>query len=144
MRRIGARRGAAVARRGLWSLLAAALVAPTVGCGYALVGQGSNIPDDIQRVYLEPLVNSTPRLELDQILTQAVLDELVTRRRFNMVRGPSEADAILRGTGGDPSRFAPVEIGAPFEVPAYAAPARRPDEARIAAMLQAPEVTALR
>ncbi len=57
---------------------------------------------------------------------------------------PRMLDAILRGTGGDPSRFAPVEIGAPFEVPAYAAPARRPDEARIAAMLQAPEVTALR
>ena len=57
---------------------------------------------------------------------------------------PRMLDAILRGAGGDPSRFAPVEIGVPFEVPAYAAPVRRPNEARIAAMLQAPEVTALR
>ena len=57
---------------------------------------------------------------------------------------PRMLDAILRGAGGDPSRFAPVEIGVPFDVPAYAAPVRRPDEARIAAMLQAPGVTALR
>ena len=57
---------------------------------------------------------------------------------------PRMLDAILRGTGGDTSRFAPVEIGMPFEVPAYAAPVRRPDEARIDAVLKSPEVTALR
>ncbi|ONF96860.1 MBL fold metallo-hydrolase [Sphingomonas jeddahensis] len=57
---------------------------------------------------------------------------------------PRMLETVLRATGGDPSRFAPVEIGAPFEVPAYAAPARRPDEARIAAALESPEVTALR
>jgi L-ascorbate metabolism protein UlaG (beta-lactamase superfamily) len=57
---------------------------------------------------------------------------------------PRMLEAILRATGGDPARFAPVEIGAPSEVPAYAAPVRRPDEARIEAALGSPEVTALR
>lgn len=74
------------------------LAASLLGCGYALVGKGSNIPEDIKRVYVEPLANATQRLEVEQILTQAILDELVTRRRFDLVRGPSEADAILKGT----------------------------------------------
>ncbi len=73
-------------------------MASLVGCGYALVGQGSNIPEDVKNVYVEPLTNATQRLEVDQILTQAILDELVTRRRFDLVRSPSAADAILRGT----------------------------------------------
>ena len=57
---------------------------------------------------------------------------------------PRMLEAILRATGGDSSRFAPVEIGVSVEVPAYAAPVRRPNEARIDAALELPEVTALR
>ena len=31
------------------------------GCGYALVGRGSNIPEDIKTVYIKPLENRTQR-----------------------------------------------------------------------------------
>ena len=69
------------------------------GCGYTLVGQASNIPSDVRRVYVEPLVNATQRAQVEQILTQAISDEMVTRRRnFTVSSAPGDADAILRGT----------------------------------------------
>lgn len=81
-------------------LTAAASVATVLllsGCGYALVGRGSNIPEDVQAVYLEALTNRTPRAEVEQFLTQAIADELVTRQRFTLVTGTDDADAVLRG-----------------------------------------------
>jgi len=68
------------------------------GCGYTLVGRASNLPEDIHRVHVEPLKNSTSRPQVEQILTNAISDELLTRRRFEVVNSPEEADAILRGT----------------------------------------------
>lgn len=67
------------------------------GCGYALVGRGTNIPDDVRQVYLRPLENRTTRAELEQFLTQALAEELVTRQRFSLATSSSEADAVLRG-----------------------------------------------
>jgi outer membrane lipopolysaccharide assembly protein LptE/RlpB len=67
------------------------------GCGYALVGRGTNIPDHIQRIYLSPLENATRRSEVEQILTRALAEELVTRRRFTLVNESTQADAVLDG-----------------------------------------------
>ena len=83
------------ARGGLGLLLAAAVALS--GCGYNLVGRASNIPEDIEVVYIEPLVNSTQRAQVEQILTQAISDELVTRRRFTVANSATGSDAILRG-----------------------------------------------
>jgi len=85
----------AFGRPGLGLILGATLV--LTGCGYNLVGRGSNIPDDVKLVYIEPLVNETQRVQVEQILTQAIVDELVTRRQFTIANSASEADAILRG-----------------------------------------------
>ena len=83
----------------LWKLAALAVAAAVLtGCGYTLVGQASNIPDDVRRVYIEPLLNGTQRAQVEQILTQALSDEMVTRRRnFTVSSNISDADAILRG-----------------------------------------------
>lgn len=78
------------------ALLAAVLLA-TAGCGYALVGQASNVPDDVRRVYVAPLENRTPRSQADQFVTRAIADEMVTRQRFTVVSSESEADAVLSG-----------------------------------------------
>jgi outer membrane lipopolysaccharide assembly protein LptE/RlpB len=67
------------------------------GCGYALVGRGSNIPDDVREVYLEAFENRTQRAEVEQFITQAMADELVTRRRFSIVSSPQDVDAVLSG-----------------------------------------------
>lgn len=74
------------------------LIGLLAGCGYHLVGRASNLPPDIAEIYVAPLENATPRTQLEQILTQALAEELVTRRRFKVVNGEEEADAILRGT----------------------------------------------
>lgn len=67
------------------------------GCGYALVGRGLNIPEDIKKIYVQPLENSTSRSQVEQILTRAISDELLTRRRFETVNSAAEADAVLSG-----------------------------------------------
>lgn len=82
----------------LWALLGlVALAGALSGCGYALVGRASNIPADIQEVYLAPFENLTPRIQIEQFLTQAIAEELVTRRRFTLVDSGDSADAVLSG-----------------------------------------------
>jgi outer membrane lipopolysaccharide assembly protein LptE/RlpB len=68
------------------------------GCGYGLVGRGSNLPADIHAVYLKPLENRTPRTQVEQFLTRAIADEMVTRQRFSVVGSETGADAELSGT----------------------------------------------
>lgn len=77
-------------------LVAVALVLS--GCGYALVGKASNIPEDIRKVYVEPMENRTSRSQVEQILTQSIVDEMVTRRRFEVINEEGDADAVLKGT----------------------------------------------
>ncbi len=67
------------------------------GCGYALVGRGSNLPPDIKNVYLRPLENRTPRSQVEQALTRAIADELVQRQRFSVIGAPEGADAEISG-----------------------------------------------
>lgn len=68
------------------------------GCGYNLVGRASNIPEDVKKIYVQPLENATARSQVEQILTRSISDELLTRRRFETVNGVDEADAVLSGT----------------------------------------------
>lgn len=79
-------------------LVVALLVALPLGaCGYGLVGRGSNIPESIQRVYLTPLENETRRSEVEQILTRALAEEMVNRKRFTLVNDSGQSDAVLSG-----------------------------------------------
>lgn len=73
------------------------MILSLIGCGYSLAGKGTNIPQDIVKIYIQPLENNTSRAQVEQILTQAISDEMVTRRRFSLVNSEAEADAILRG-----------------------------------------------
>jgi outer membrane lipopolysaccharide assembly protein LptE/RlpB len=68
------------------------------GCGYALVGRGtSNIPPEVREVYVRPLENRTQRTQVEQALTRAIANEMVTRNRFAVVGGTEGADAELSG-----------------------------------------------
>ena len=78
-------------------MLLSLLLLPLGGCGYALVGRGTNIPENIQSIYLSPLENATRRSEVEQILTRALAEELVTRKRFTLVNDAGQADAVLDG-----------------------------------------------
>ena len=92
------KRTAGAFRRLLRTAVPLLLVVPLAGCGYALVGRGTNIPDTIQRVYLAPLQNATRRSEVEQILTGALAEELVSRRRFSLVNDAGEADGVMSGS----------------------------------------------
>lgn len=84
-------------RRKVLSGSLGALLLALSGCGYALVGRGSNIPEDVKSVYLKPLENRTQRSQVEQALTRAVADELVTRQRFAVVGSPDQANAEISG-----------------------------------------------
>lgn len=84
--------------RFLGLLLAMLLGLLAAGCGYTLVGRGgSNIPEDVERIQVQTLENGTQRAQVEQILTRAIVDELVTRRRFEVVNDAAGADAVLSG-----------------------------------------------
>ena len=80
------------------AMLALMVLSSTLwGCGYALVGRGTNIPEDVREIYLSPFENRTNRQQLDQFVTEAISDELVKRRRFDVVGDLGQADADLSG-----------------------------------------------
>ena len=85
------------ARRCLGAVLGVVVLGALAGCGYALVGRGTNIPEDIQEVFLSPFENRTQRQQVDQYVTEAISEELTTRRRFDVVGDRAAADADLSG-----------------------------------------------
>lgn len=78
-------------------LLLTGLMMGALGCGYTLVGRGTNLPEDVQEVYLETFQNRTQRQQVDQFVTEAIAEELVKRRRFRLVGSADQADARLDG-----------------------------------------------
>lgn len=68
------------------------------GCGYALVGRGNFLPPDVQTIQVPAFVNKTTRVELEQRVTHAIAEELVSRGGLRLVTNPSDAHVILRGS----------------------------------------------
>lgn len=66
------------------------------GCGYKLVGQGS-LPKHIKTIAIPIFANDTLEEGIEEVLTQAVIDEYVRGGKLRLV-SESEADAILRGS----------------------------------------------
>lgn len=87
-----------VVRRPIRVSLAAVLGISLVGCGYALVGRGSSLPEDIRSIYIAPLENRTTRAQVEQILGVAIADEMVLRQRFDVASSEEGADAVLEGS----------------------------------------------
>ena len=83
------RRAAALA---LLSILLA-----TGGCGYALVGQSSSLPENIRVIQFTTLENMTQRVGLEQRLSAEVARELASRGRFRVQASADGADAVLAG-----------------------------------------------
>ncbi len=67
------------------------------GCGYTLVGRASNLPADVEAISIRTFENRTGRVGVEQILTRAVSDELVTRQRYQVVGDDAGAQARLSG-----------------------------------------------
>jgi hypothetical protein len=85
------------ARAALLAAVAAAGPA-LVACGYHLAGHGSTLPSTVTSIGIPVFVNKTSRPDLEQRVTEHVIDEFTTRGRIRIRAGEEGSDAILRGT----------------------------------------------
>jgi hypothetical protein len=83
---------------GARGVLALALLLGSGGCGYHLAGRSRTLSPEIRTIGIPTFVNRTTRPELEQRITEHVIDEFTTRGRVHIVPGEEGADAVLRGT----------------------------------------------
>lgn len=74
------------------------LIASTLDCGYRLAGQSNTLPQGIETIGIPIFVNRTNRPELEQRVTEHVIDEFVTRGRARILPDADGAEAVLLGT----------------------------------------------
>src|SRR5688572_24990144 len=67
------------------------------GCGYALAGRGSFLPDYIRVVGIPQLVNNSTFFQVEQILTDKIRTEFIGRGKYNVVPDAAGADAVVSG-----------------------------------------------
>ncbi|HZP64587.1 MAG TPA: LptE family protein [Terriglobales bacterium] len=80
------------------SLLAGILLSSLFGCGYRTAGHTTSIPQDVRTIAIPAFVNQTHTYKIEQMLTAAVVREMVTRTNYHVVNEAGDADATLRGT----------------------------------------------
>ncbi|HET9362297.1 MAG TPA: LptE family protein [Vicinamibacterales bacterium] len=75
----------------------AILVSMSVGCGYALAGRGSFLPDYIKRVGIPTFENRSNVPDVGQVLTRKVRDEFIGRGKYEVTNETAGSDAVLTG-----------------------------------------------
>jgi hypothetical protein len=79
------------------SLLAAAAAALASACGYSLQGRGITTDASVKRIGVPLFKDRTGKAGLDTRVTQAVMEELLKRGRFTVVRDATDVDAVVDG-----------------------------------------------
>jgi len=68
-------------------------------CGYHTAGHAVTIPDNVRTIAVPAFVNQTQTFKIEQMLTAAVVKELVTRTHYHVINQENGgADAALHGT----------------------------------------------
>lgn len=67
------------------------------GCGYALAGRGSFLPDYIETIGIPMFENNTAAFEVEQLVTQQVRQEFIGRGQYRVVPETTGVDAVLQG-----------------------------------------------
>jgi outer membrane lipopolysaccharide assembly protein LptE/RlpB len=68
------------------------------GCGYHTAGRTVTIPDNVRTIAIPAFANDTQTYKIEQMLTSAVVHEMIARTRYHVVSQAEGADATLRGT----------------------------------------------
>lgn len=68
------------------------------GCGYALAGRGSFLPDYIRIIGIPAFGNVTPFPTVEQVFTEKVRIEFQSRGQYTVVPSDVGTDAVVRGT----------------------------------------------
>jgi len=83
-------------KRWLETVLILAALVPAA-CGYALVGKGGFLPEEIKTIGVPPFINRTQQAELEQRITEELLTQLQVRSRRQTAAGIENVDAVLMG-----------------------------------------------
>ena len=70
----------------------------TTGCGYALAGRGSSLPEHIRVIAVPLFKNTTAVPDLDRTITDRVRTELISRGKYRVEPAMTGADAIVEAT----------------------------------------------
>ena len=68
------------------------------GCGYALAGRGTFLPDYIETIGIPLFVNDTTFFELEEMITNHVRTEFIGRGRYKVMAEETDVDALLTGS----------------------------------------------
>lgn len=68
------------------------------GCGYHRAGKASQLPSNLKIIAVPTFTNTTTVYKVEQRLTRAVINELITRTRYKVTSSEQGADAIISGT----------------------------------------------
>ena len=73
-----------------------------VGCGYTLQNSRSELleKEGIRTVYVRPLINSTFKPGIENVVYNALIRTLISHQKVKLVQDPAVADALLEGTVG--------------------------------------------
>jgi hypothetical protein len=88
------------------------------GCGYALAGRGSFLPDYIKLIGIPSFANQTSYFDIAQVLTDKVRTEFIGRGRYKVAPETTGADAVLSGTITGLS-ITPVNFGSQLQASRY-------------------------
>jgi outer membrane lipopolysaccharide assembly protein LptE/RlpB len=67
------------------------------GCGYRF-SQGSNLPDNIQRIYITIFENRTSEIGIENVLAAEVIEAFTSVHQAQLASDPQSADAVLTGS----------------------------------------------
>lgn len=79
-------------------LLVCVLGALSSGCGYALSGRGSFLPDYIRVVGVPEFVNKTAIIDIERVISERVRTEFGGRGKYRVQPDTNNVDAVLTGT----------------------------------------------
>ncbi len=74
-----------------------AVAAASAACGYALAGRGSFLPPYIRIIGIPQFTNTTPFYEVEQVFTQRVRTEFISRGNYKVQPESTGVDAVLNG-----------------------------------------------
>jgi Lipopolysaccharide-assembly len=66
-------------------------------CGYSLAGRGSSLPTTVRSIGIPLFENATPVFELEQLMTEKVRLEFISRGKYRVMPDAPGADAVLIG-----------------------------------------------
>jgi outer membrane lipopolysaccharide assembly protein LptE/RlpB len=70
----------------------------TLSCGYHTAGRTNTIPENIRTIAIPAFVNQTHTYRIEQMLTAAVVREMITRTHYHVInQADADADATLKG-----------------------------------------------